>query len=100
MPVHGPKHAEHGGDVAPAGPAGSAAPDISRDKACQMLKDGKANGQDLTPPQRRLFGAICNGQQLQQAETGALIFDHGGDAISTAMAEVYLEDPAFLGSLK
>lgn len=72
---------------------------IPREKACQILKDGQVNGKDLTPPQRRLFGAICNGQTLRSAEDGAIIGGHGADALSSAMAEVYLEDPGFLGGV-
>lgn len=33
--------------------------DISPDKACQMLKDGEANGSPLTSAQRGMLGAAC-----------------------------------------
>lgn len=33
--------------------------DISPEKACQILKDGKVNGEPLTDAQRGMFGAAC-----------------------------------------
>jgi hypothetical protein len=33
--------------------------DIDPEKACQILRDGQANGQPLTEDQRRMFGAAC-----------------------------------------
>jgi hypothetical protein len=33
--------------------------DVSPEKACQILKDGEANGHPLTEAQRGMFGAIC-----------------------------------------
>jgi hypothetical protein len=37
----------------------SASLDITPEKACQILKDGKANGKPLTAKQRGMFGALC-----------------------------------------
>ena len=34
--------------------------EIDPDKACQILKDGQANGQPLTEDQRQMFGAACS----------------------------------------
>lgn len=43
--------------------------DVSPDKACQILKDGTAQGHDLTDKQRGMFGAIC-GQRVTKNELG------------------------------
>ena len=72
---------------------------LSREKACQILEDGQVSGQPLTPPQQRLMGAVCSGQQLQQAEHGALIMDDRAASLNTILLEVDLEDPGFLAGL-
>ena len=97
----------HGGPsgAPPPAPSQGATPQaggqpLSREKACQILQDGQVNGQPLTPPQKRLMGAVCSGQQLQQAEHGALILDDRAANLNTTLLEVELEDPGFLSSLK
>ena len=43
---------------------------LSKEKACQMLEDGQANGEPLTPAQRHLFGMICAGKAPAKSKDG------------------------------
>lgn len=70
---------------------------ISRDKACQILEDGQANGQPLSAPQKRFFGLICGGGRPTKAFDGAVVGEQG-DSINRTLTECLLEDPAFLNS--
>jgi len=60
--------------------------EISQEKACQILEEGVANGQELTPAQRRFFGARCSGQAPRRAEDGALVIprDYGTSLMDVA----------------
>lgn len=33
---------------------------LKKDKACKMLHEGKANGQEISDQQRKFFGAVCS----------------------------------------
>lgn len=99
MPHQGPPGAGAAAP-SPAPPQGGQGQTLSREKACQILQDGQVNGQPLTPPQRRLMGAVCSGQQLQGAEGGALILNDRAASLNTILLEVDLEDPGFLAGLE
>ncbi len=94
MPHNGPQ-----GAAAPA-PAPAQGGGLTREKACKILEDGQVNGKPLTPPQQRLMGAVCSGQQIQGAEHGALILDDRAAHLNTILLEVELEDPGFLSALE
>lgn len=39
---------------------------LKREKACQMLHEGRANKHDITDRQRRYFGAVCGGRSKKR----------------------------------
>ncbi len=53
---------------------------VSKEKACQIMRDGTAQGRPLTDKQKRYFGAICGGatpwkESVDQLISGNLSLD-------------------------
>lgn len=46
---------------------------VSAAKAKKILEDGKVNGKDLSPKQRKFFGAIAGGAKMEKAQEGTFV---------------------------
>lgn len=64
---------------------------LSQAKACQMLEEGRAQGQELSPAQQRLFGAVCSGQRPRRAEDGTVVVMP--DNLQEALMEMAVAHP-------
>lgn len=70
---------------------GARVTDISQAKACQILEEGQASGEPLTPAQQRFFGAVCSGQAPRRADSGALVVPEG---YRLALSDLVMENPS------
>lgn len=64
--------------------------DVSPEKACKIIKDGEANGHELTDKQRGMFGAICGkrGKKDMMEGGGEESLEGPGDPSFEAFPEV------------
>ena len=74
---------EKGGKSLPSDKA-----DVSPQKACQIVKDGEANGHELTDKQRGMFGAICGKRGKKDIMEGGGSLEGEGDPSFEAFPEV------------